>query len=194
MIFLGNILGCIFWGALVAVVATGIVYLLCRLISGSVNSLGAYIVLTVLFILAGAQGSMITGALYLKGYVTDAHDAIESLIPNIDTGDVEQATVNIDQLRQRLLDEYPMLASYIDKIDLSEANNYLQNAQGSSTAIANSVANQFNDTLNYYVLRRVLWLIGFMVAATLVITFFFSYRNNYSTDFTGQSSGGSLQF
>ena len=194
MIFLGNILGCIFWGALIAVAATGIVYLLCRLISGSVTSLGAYIVLTVLFILAGAQGSMITGALYLKGYVADAHDAIETLIPNIETSGMEQATGNIDQLRQRLLDEYPMLASFIDKIDLSQASSYVQNAQNGSTAMADFVANQFNDTLNYYALRRVLWLIGFMVAAALAITLFFSYRNSYSTDYTESSSGGSLQF
>lgn len=197
MFFLGNILGCIFWGAVIAVAATAAVWLICRLISGNLNSLGACIVLTVLFILAGAQGSMITGAFYLRGYVDEAHDAVAALVPTIETGNLEQASANIDEIKKRVFEEYPMLEPFADKIDLSQIESYAQ----SGTAMADTVAKQFNDSLAYYILRRVLWLLGFMIVATLAIVFLFSYRGGSSdySDYggTGLTSGGgagSLQF
>ena len=200
MIIFGNILGSIFWGAVIALAATGIVWMLCRLISGSVRSLGAYIVLTVLFLLAGAQGSMLTGSLYIRGYVADAGETIQALMPTIEAGNIEQTTASFDDLRKQLLKEYPMFAPYADKIDLSTIRTAYEQGKDVPTAVAGSVTSQIDDALFYYALRRLLWLLGFMVAATLAIVFFFSYRSSSSgMDYGGFGSSasggaGTLQF
>ncbi len=212
MIFLGSIIECILLGGVISVVATALVYFLCRLISGSVTHLGAYVVLTILFVFAGAQGAMLSGAFVLKGYLDDVQETIETMVPAVDPGQL-QALVpdsvqlnahDLEQLREKLLDEYPMLRPLADKIDLQALadNTDLQTlndyAAGGGTAIATQLTSQFNGQLNGYILRRLLWLLGMMAAATAAIVFFFSYRDtshgSYDFGGSGTQAGTGLQF
>ena len=164
MFVIGNIIGSIFWGAVLAVLVVLLTYVVCRAIRiQSVQGLSAIIILVVLFLFAGAQTTMIAGALYGKGYVDDVSSYANSLVS---TGSeaVESAT-NFEELRQQLSDQFPMAKPILDKIDGSGAAQYVSKGH----TVVDFVAENLNDTLNYYILRRVLWLIGFVVVAMAVI-------------------------
>lgn len=160
MFVIGNVIGSIFWGAVLAVLVVLLTYIVCRAIRNqSVQGLPAIIVLGALLLLTGAQTTMIVGALYGKGYVDDISSFANSIVS---TG---SEAVDFEELRHNLSDEYPIAKPILDKIDGSGAANYVRKGH----TMVDFVADNLNDTLNYYILRRILWLIGFVVVAVVAI-------------------------
>lgn len=181
MIILDNVIGCIFWGVTIAIVSTMIVCILCKLLYRL--SPIAYIILLILFILTGAQGAMLAGATYLKGYVGDAREIIEV------TGGTMKTH---EEMYDLILNKYPVLQPFLDCIDKQDT---IDSQTGKEMDIVSYISNKINDTITYYILRRVLWLIGFMAIAAATIILFFSYRNSESYMYSNTSSTGSgLQF
>jgi len=156
MFVIGNIIGSIFWGAVLAVLVVLLTYVVCRAIRvQSVQGLSAIIIFIILFLLAGAQTTMIAGALYGKGYVDDISNFANSIVSS------SSDAVDFEELRHNLSDEYPIAKPILDKIDGSGAANYVSKGH----TVVDFVTDNLNDTLNYYILRRILWLIGFVVVA-----------------------------
>lgn len=174
MIILSNILGCLFWGVVVAIAATGLVYYICNQFGHNIKNLGVIAILTLLFIFSGAQGCMLSGALYLKDYVGIVHDMVEQMIP---AEEVRNATNAAEELYSSITDEYPIITPFVSKIDLTALQNYVD--EGGE--VADYVATEINNILNSYVLRRVLWLVGLMIVATAAIIMFVKKRNIYSS-------------
>lgn len=160
MFIVGNIVGTVFWGAILAIVVVVLTYSVCRAIrSQSVQSVTAIAILGVLLLFAGAQTTMIVGALYGKGYVKDISGYANSLV-SAGSEKVESVT-DFEELRRQLSDQFPMAKPVLDKIDGSGAAQYVSRGH----TVVDFVADNLRDSLNYYILRRVLWLIGFVVVA-----------------------------
>lgn len=160
MFIIGNIIGSIVWGAVLAIVIVVLTYIACRAVrSQSVQSVTAIAILGVLLLFAGAQTTMIAGALYGKGYVNDISGYANSLVS---TGsEAVESYTSFEELRQKLSDKFPMAKPILDKIDGSGAAQYVSKGH----TVVDFVTDNLHDTLNYYILRRVLWLIGFVVVA-----------------------------
>jgi hypothetical protein len=186
------------WGGLIALLLTGGVYLLCSSAgSGSLRSAGAYIVLLLLLILLGVQSTLMVGGFYAKGYVSDAQEVIAAVLPQTVDGVGDASPMSYDELRERVTDEYPLLGPLFDKIDPTAISEYIKDG---GNAVAKFVGDNLTDSINYYIVRRVLWMVGFVVAAILAICLFFSNRSggsglDYSMDrYSSSDSSGQLQF
>lgn len=172
MFIIGNIIGSIFWGAVLSVLVVLLAYFVCRAIrTQSVQSVAAIVVLGVLLLFAGAQTTMIAGALYGKGYVNDISGYANSLV-SAGSETVENVT-DFEELRRQLSDQFPMAKPILDKIDGSGAAQYVSKGH----TVVDFVADNLHDTLNYYILRRILWLIGFVVVAMTTILLIGKKRN-----------------
>ena len=167
---LTNSIGSLFWGALIAIVVTGVVWFVCQLLNRGRPPL-AYIVLAVLFILTWTQATMMVGAMKAKGYVEDIGDYANSLVS---TGsEVVESATNFEELRQQLSDQFRIFLR-IEQGHVSDAAQYVSKGH----TLVDFVADNLNDTLNYYILRRVLWLIGFVVVAMVVVILTNGKRKN----------------
>ena len=162
MFIVGNMIASLFWGALMAVVLTAAVWLLCRVLDRA-SSLATYIVLLVFLLLVGAQCSMVVGAMYAKGYVTDIENYANTLLSNGD--DFAGQAADVKSVLSQITDKFPMAAPIIDSIDIDDAQEYM--AKGHS--LVSYIAADWNSTLNYYILRRVLWIAGFILVAVIAI-------------------------
>jgi predicted PurR-regulated permease PerM len=174
MFIIGNILGSVFWGAVIAIVITALVFLVCQVLDRSRSPL-TYIVLAVLLLLAGFQSTMMVGAMYAKGYINDIGDYATMLI---DSGeDMAGEIADFNALRSQLEKEFPLASKLLDDIDTSELQAYVDKGNN----MANFITDHVRSEVNYYILRRVLWMTGFIVIAFAAILFF-NRRHDYTYD------------
>lgn len=171
MFLISNILGSLFWGFIITLVVVGCVYLLCKaLISYRASSLLSLGILLVLFILAGAQSTMMVGAMYAKGYVNDISTYANSLV-TVGADAVQSGThpassaSDFNRIRQQIEEQFPMAKPVLDHIDISDLDQYV----ASGHSVVDFIADELKSTFNYYILRRVLWLMGFVLVSLVAI-------------------------
>ena len=171
MFLIGNIIGSVFWGLIITIVVVGGVFLLCKaLVSYRASSLLSLGILLVLFVLAGAQSTMMVGAMYAKGYVDDISTYANSLVTAgadaVQSGtDAVPSVSDFNRIRQQIEDQFPMAKPVLDRIDVGDLDQYV----ASGHSVVDFIANELKSTLNYYILRRVLWLMGFVLVALVGI-------------------------
>lgn len=161
---LTNSIGSLFWGALIAIAVTGLVWLVFQLLNRGRLPL-AYIVLAILFILTWAQATMMVGAMKAKGYVDDIGDYATTIADNL-TESASLSAESIENLIQSIEDEYPIAKIITDRIDTSQLKEHIEKG--------NSVGGYFTEgllsTLNTYIWHRVWWMTGFVTVAAVAIT------------------------
>lgn len=172
MFFIGNIFGSILWGALISIVITSLVFLVCHLLDRGHSPL-TYIVLAVLLFFTGFQSTMMVGAMYVKGIASDIGDYATMLVDSGENMAGEVADFN--ELRNQIEAEFPLASTLLDNIDTSGLQAYLE--EGNS--IANYITDDVKSTINYYILRRILWMVGFVIVAFVAI-FLLNRRRDYS--------------
>lgn len=162
--FIGNIIACIAWGTILSVMLLIILHIVMKALCPSYSlSLPGACILFVLFIFLFAQSVMLTGAMYAKGYVDDMDTLAVSLIH--ETGHASKQLTSTEQAQEmirKIEKEYPALSSYLSKIDTGALT-------GGGTAIAIALARELKSEINYYMLRRVLWLAGMMLAGRILL-------------------------
>jgi predicted PurR-regulated permease PerM len=176
MFIIGNIIGSIFWGGLIALLLTAAVWLLCQVLDRA-RSVWTYAVLLVFFLLAGAQCTMMVGTMYAKGYLTDIGEYANMLVSTGEdmAGSVSGNIDDISNILDQISEEYPIVTPIINKIDISDAQEYM--AKGHT--LVDFITDDIHDAMNYYILRRVLWTLGFMIVAAIAIIWL-----NKPTDYT----------
>lgn len=160
MFIIGNFFGCVFWGTILAIIIVTVVYLLYRQFAPSGRKgIMPHLLLFVLFLFVGAQTTMTVGALYAKGYIRDISNGANSIIGN--TADQVNSTVtDIESTIYQLKSQYPFAAPLLNKVDIGKATRYVE---GGGHSVVDFIASNLHETVNYYILRRVLWIIGFFV-------------------------------
>ena len=164
MFILENIFGCVFWGTILAIIIVTVVYLLYRQLAPSGRkSIMTHLLLFVLFLFVGAQTTMTVGALYAKGYISDISNSVNSIIGN--TADQVNPTVDyVESTIYELKSQYPFAAPLLNKVDIGKATRYVE---GGGHSVVDFIASNLHETVNYYILRRVLWMIGFVLIAMI---------------------------
>ncbi len=181
--------GSILWGAAFTIIITIVIFLVCRSINTNIwKSTGSTLVLALLFFLLGAQGTMMVGAAYLKGYVDDVKSTFDTFLPE---QNAEMTTAipmdEIQQIRRQIADNYPILTPYLDKIDPQQASSLIENK---GTSFSDSLADSLKDTLDDYILRRVFWMVGMIVCALILIFLLRKKDDGGSSSLSGDYSYG----
>ncbi len=160
----GNAIACILWGVLIAVVLTIFLYVLMKMLhaSFSLNLCGFFIMLLT-FILFFAQGAMMAGAMYAKGYVDEMGVMVVNLINQTEQSFNQLAPVEqIRHIKHLVNEEYPVLSPYMKQLELSTVKE-------GSAAIAVTIVNEVKSLADFYMLRRVFWIVGIMLASSLLV-------------------------
>lgn len=164
--FIGNIIACIAWGIIISVMLLIVLHIIMKALYPSYSlSIPSVCVLFALFILLFAQSAMLAGAIYTKGYVDNIETLAVSLIH--ETGHASKQLTSTEQTKgmiRKIEKEYPALSSYLSKIDTSTIT-------GGGTAIAIALARDLKREINYYILRRVLWLASMMFAGRILLAY-----------------------
>jgi hypothetical protein len=96
----------------------------------------------------------------------------------VDSGENMAGEVaDFNELRNQIEAEFPLASTLLDNIDTSGLQAYLE--EGNS--IANYITDDVKSTINYYILRRILWMVGFVIVAFVAI-FLLNRRRDYSYD------------
>ena len=182
MLIVGNLIGCIFWGALIAAAVVAVLWGVCHILHIDVlqNPL-SLIVIAVLFLLLGAQSTFLVGAYRLRGYADEIAGYVNSIV---DTGESSLMTIeDVNSIRQRVIDEYPVAKPLLEKMNVQTAMNYVESGRGMVGYVSDSV----NGALSGYMLRRWLWMMGFVLLA-IVFIFATNRRRDYTYDYSNLES------
>lgn len=187
MFIVGNIISCLFWGVVIAIVVTAIVLFL---VKGFVNkelSLLSWCAALVMLVLLAIQATLMVGAIKAKGMVSDIEDTVGSLMQtarNTSTTASEQLQITdwIDEVE----DEYPFIENIVDFDNLSEED---------PEEIVEVIGNEVNSYLNWYIVRRILWSLGFLVVGVLLTVKLMERRTSssiydYGDENTNYAAGG----
>lgn len=171
------------WGGLLSVVLVVLLYLLIKAFYPSCKlTLLSGVVMFVLWIFLFIQSTMLVGALYAKGYVDDMKTVVATFMEKAtDVSDSLNSSQQADKLKQDLSEQYPILESYLDRLDIRELTNR-------DMPVEIILAESIKTMIHFYILRRVLWIVAFLlVGGTLYYQFqrkSSSYRNTYNTSYS----------
>lgn len=171
----GNIFSCILWGFLLTVILVFLVYIILRLLSPSFTlSPVSFIIFALLLIFIFAQSFMLVGAINVKSTVNSIGGNIASMI-----GQVESSTQSVIQqsveLKNDIAEQYPLLSPFLNKVGVVVPD-------GVNGNVVLDVITEIKSSINYYILRRILWMIGFMAVGVTIIAIAQPKKPNYNYD------------
>lgn len=148
----GHIIGCLFWGALIAALLAGITAFIAKGISGKGLNV---VLLGVLCVFLMWQTVLGTGALYAYSYVDDIHSYIQSI-------EHVQGSIDGEDAAEALAKEFPQIPeNFIKSIADTKAHVGI--------SMASEVAKSFKDSLWNYIVNRCLWALGFMTVGCFLL-------------------------
>ena len=160
-LFFSLFLSSIFYGiVLTAFIMATLFFLLKNLSNGVYRSVAFYITGVVLAILLTVNFTVIIGAFSVKGQTDAMHLWMTQQLNGIDGyADIE----NSQAIGERLNDQFPMLGCFFDLYNMSgHTMNQLPDV----------FYETINSELNSIILSKILWSVGFIIAAVLVALYF----------------------
>lgn len=180
MFLISNIFGSLFWGVIVSLVITIVVFIICLLINNkTLQSPITLIVLAGIFVYNTAFATLVAGAYYARGYVENVCGFLEDIT---NTGKVMiTSTANFNEVKNQVSDEYPAARPLLDLVDANEIVEQFQ----AGKMVADYISDKINDVIDDYVQKCLMWmgggtLIGAILAAAVVRKG--KRNNNYATD------------
>ncbi len=151
----------IWWGILAAIAITAILYLVIyTLFEGSKSfSPLSFVFAIPLLVLLSIQFYLLFGSISLKHTCNEVATWIDVFVPeHSDNTNISQEDIN-EAVRQ-LVTTVPLASSFVDADDISLDND---------NTLGEALTNKVQTYLNWYIVRRVAWSMGFIVLATIVI-------------------------
>lgn len=167
MFVLFNVVSCIGFGVLLALVLSlGLVFLAMKLFSPVRIKLFSWVLLLFMTLLICYQSVLLVGGGYAKSYMNDISESVLTVVNTTRTA--IDGTVSTfyqhEQVLEDLTEKYPLLQSYISEINLQEYIN-------SGLSVPEIVVKELNSMVNFYMLRRVLWILGFLLLGVIVVAY-----------------------
>lgn len=164
MSFIFNIMLSLLWGGIISVVLIVLLYVLMSVLFSSYRfTLWNIIVMLILWILLFAQSTMMVGAMYAKGYVDDVQKLVTDVIgyTNADFG-IYSSEEQLEKIKEAVDENLPVASSFVENIDVESITE-------SGLNFADSVSIVMKSYINFYILRRVLWILGFMIVGGIAL-------------------------
>lgn len=161
---IGNTIACIFWGLLIASILIFILYAMLKVLYGNFRmSITGMAMCFILSILLFVQGTLMAGAFYAKGCVDDMGTFVLEMIRN-NQGNVSEFTTSseAEKAKRQISEAFPLLSSYISHLNAEELGS-------GSTSMAIAVTRGIKSLINWYILRRVLWMAGMMITGGVLM-------------------------
>lgn len=153
---------CIFYGVLITSVLMAVVYFVLRQVNRStVCTIAFFLVGVILFVLLSFQQTLMVGAIKAKEYLNDVAEYVEE-IADVKDGIIDRTSreVNTDYV-QKIKKQFPEFSLFVDVDKIGE------NLNDMGTTVMEMKENT-SSSLNYYILRRIMWSLGFLVAAIVI--------------------------
>ena len=168
MFLISNIVCSLFWGSIVALIITVVVFIICLLINNkTLQSPITLLVLGGIFVYNAFFATLIAGAYYARDYVDNVCQFMEELT---DTGKSMVTTAaDFNELRDQIAEEYPAAKPLLMLIDANEVVAQFK----AGKLVAEFISEKINDTIDNYVHDCLMWmgvgtLIGAIMAAAVV--------------------------
>lgn len=186
MFIVEDIIGSIFWGVLIAIVITLVVFIICLLINNkALQSPIALLVIGGLFIYNAVIGTMIASAYYAQEYADWICEYIDELTGTGKNIAITSADFNV--LKEEIAEEYKGAKPLLDLID---ANDLIRNMKIGKT-IAAYISDKINETIGDYVHSCFMWMfVGTLLGAILAFAVVRKGRRGYVSQGSDMSSYG----
>ncbi len=181
MFIIGDFISSLFWGIVMSMIITSVVFLICILASRrSFYSVEVLMVIGGLFLFNSIICTLIAGALQAKSYT----DAVCSFVGDITDAskDVALSEVDFNELKYEISKEYRNAQPILDMID---ANGVVKHIKPGSS-LASYISDQVNDKIYNHIINCLLWMLGGIITATTAVTLIIQNnpnakgRNKYS--------------
>ncbi len=151
--------GSILWGVLIALLCmAAFVFIIKGWWKNAVFTVGTYIVGAVLFILLSVQCVLICGSIKIINTTDIYEERISAMLSGID-GSYMLSMEENDKIIGELTDRYPILENYIGGGDFSGHK---------ASDIPHVMADELRSFMKEYIVRRLLWCLGFVVVAGVI--------------------------
>ena len=151
----------IFWGILIAIALMGLfVFLIKGWYKNALFTPASYLVGGVIFLLLSFQCTFIVGALKIISTTDHYESEVESLMDQYYKPYQEVTEEGANQAIQQLIDEYPLLEHYISGGEFTGWN---------ADQLPHAIASELRSFMRSYIVRRLLWSLGFVVVGAVVV-------------------------
>ena len=153
----------IWWGIVAAVIVVAIIYLIIYFIANPSKAFSpfSFLVGVPLLPLLAFQFYLLFGACGIKQKCNEIATWIDALVPQ-ETFASDYSREDVANVIDELSIVFPFFSQFID----TEAF-----AQSDDTSLGNAITHKFRTYLNWYIVRRVAWSIGFIALAIIGIIF-----------------------
>ena len=157
-LILENLLGSLFFGGVISILLTCLVFLACMMISRkTVQTPISILVIAVYFVYATVFGSLIVGGMYAKTHVEKIGTYVAELM------DEETETTSPGVIKNELIQTYASYGFIIDQIDINSIVNIAQSGQTSGNFLAQII----NEKIDDYIQEWSIWLLFGALMATI---------------------------
>lgn len=153
-------IGNLFLGILITIIGVALMFFLIKSwFNHKTFTVLSFIIGVVLFIFLSFQSILLCGAVTIKTYTDGVEHAIEGWVSNIpssrhfDKND-SQAIMN------RIMEEWPLVGYFVDTADFTGHT---------SLSIGEAMADAIREYMNWFILRRVLWSLFFIITGAVVV-------------------------
>ena len=175
MYILENIIGSVFFGGVIALILTALVFLACMMISRkTLQNTIAILVIGGYFIYATVISSFVVGGFYAKSRVGEVGEYVETLVEdNIENPSSE----DIEEIKNDIVETYQSYGSFLNTIDFKDV---IKSVRLGATASSYFV-NLANDKIDDYIERWIMWLLFGTLMATILSAAVAKNGDNKST-------------
>lgn len=159
----------IWWGIFAAIVVVAVLYLILYMMFGgskSFSPLGFVFAVPLLPLLA-IQFFLLFGSLSVKHSCTEAAAWVDALIPE-QSFDGSYSREDIREGTSKFVAAFPLFSTLVDTEDISPESGY---------TLGESLTRKIQTYLNWYIVRRVAWTLGFLVVSAICIIYTMQNEN-----------------
>ncbi len=161
----GHMVSSLIWGILLASLLIGIIQFIVKVIfSPYAHSVSSLAIVSVAFCMLSWQTVQMIGAFRLKGYVDNVEETVNAIIP------AEGITVTPGQIQEveRQLNQWQSVLGSKFTVDMQEyLVQYKAGAHIDRLQVIDSVKNGFRHTINWFIWKRLFWIVGIMLVSTV---------------------------
>lgn len=158
---IGEFISSILWGALIAIALVLVLWYLPKLISTYYShSAPGIILLVIAFLFMSFQSTLLVGGIKAKKLLPSV-EQITSLIPG------SSSTTDIMSVSAQIVNEYPILRSYIN--DITNQIDARYETLSNISEIAAYYHKSIKGYINSYMWRRIMWLAGCIILVGLYL-------------------------
>lgn len=161
----GHLFASIIWGVLLAIILLIILRALIKIIfSPYTYSISSLLIVSVAFVMLTWQTIQMVGGFYAKGYVATVVETATAALPEdgvaLSTEQVRKLNEQVKQLQSTLGYKFDNLEGYLSQIEAGVRLN--------RTEIIKTISFGFQSTVNWFIWKRVFWILGIVVVSTIL--------------------------